>query len=64
MTSSVLLFLKYLLLFLIIPAVVLGLVVVVIGRYGNNRKYLEYEEEVYEGRKSKTDMPKEPYDFQ
>jgi len=55
-------FLFYLFLLFIAPVMVVGLVLVVINHYRNNRKYLEFEEEVYEGQEAETDMPKEPYE--
>lgn len=55
-------FMLYLCFFLVLPVIVLGLVLAVINRYRDNRKYLEYEEEVYEGRKAEADMPGEPYE--
>lgn len=52
----------YLLLILILPVAVVGLVLLVVQHYRDNRKYLEFEEEVYEGQLAETDMPKEPYE--
>jgi len=55
-------FILYLFLLFIAPAAVVGLILVAINHYWNNRKYLEFEEEVYEGQEAETDMPKEPYE--
>jgi hypothetical protein len=52
----------YLFLFFIAPVAVVGLILVVINHYWDNRKYLEFEEQVHEGQKAESDMPKEPYE--
>jgi len=52
-------FILYVLLLFIAPAAVVGLVLVVINHYSNNRKYMEFKEEEYEGQKP--DMPQKPY---
>jgi hypothetical protein len=54
---SILLFLVF-----ILPVAVVGAVLLVVHHYRDNRKYLEYEEEVYEGRAADVDMPEEPYE--
>jgi len=51
----------YLLLIFVAPVAVVGLILAVISRYRDNRKYLESEEQVYEGQEAKSDMPEEPY---
>jgi hypothetical protein len=54
-------FFFYMLALCVAPAVVVGLVLVVINSFWDNRKYLELEEEVYEGQKVEPGMPEEPY---
>jgi hypothetical protein len=55
-------FFLYMLALFVAPAIVVGLVLVAINAYRDNRTYLDFEEEVYEGRKAESDMPKEPYE--
>jgi hypothetical protein len=55
-------FLGSMLVLFVALAVVLGLVLVVINIYRDDRKYLEFEEEVYEGQKFENDMPREPFE--
>jgi hypothetical protein len=59
---STLHFFLYMLALFVAPAIVVGLVLVVINAYRDDRRYLDFEEEVYEGQKAESDMPKEPYE--
>jgi len=55
-------FIVLLFLMFIVPTAVVSLVLIAIHHYRDDRKYLEFEEEEYEGQVAATDMPKEPHE--